>query len=184
VSYPTILSSFSFDFNYYPQNFNLFFSTGDMDTGYETKLLKRLHKYFNIFLTIAFLSGVGLTAKTIAVHLRSLTGAPDLSHIMMYVFVVLGVGQGAVGFQILDAFFIILAVFIAEHFKLAQKKFEVAIKKKSRDQIFSAIRFHQDVIGASEKFVELFGPLLCIRCIVTASVICLYSIQFLMVIIG
>jgi hypothetical protein len=155
-----------------------------MDPGYEAKLLNRLHKYFNVLLTIAFLSGVGLSMKTIVVHLKSEAGTSDFVHKILYVFQAYGFINGSVGFQILDAFFIILAVSIAEHFKLAQEKFEVAIKKKSRDKIFSAIGFHQDVIGASEKFVELFGPFLCIRCIVTATVICLYSIQFLMVIFG
>jgi hypothetical protein len=100
----------------------------------------------------------------------------------LYVIQCFGFFNGSVGFQILDTFFIILAVFIAEHFKLAQQKFEVAIKKKSRDKIFAAIGFHQDVIEASKKFVELFGPMLCVRCIVTATVICLYSFAFLMVI--
>jgi hypothetical protein len=153
-----------------------------MDPGYETKLLKRLHKYFNVFLSIAFLTGVGLSVKTIAMNLKSETRTSDFVHKILYVFQVFGFINGSVGFQILDVFFIILAVFIVEHFKLAQKQFEVAIKKKSRDKIFSAIGFHQDVIEASEKFVELFGPFLCIRCIVTATNICLYSIQFLMVI--
>jgi hypothetical protein len=152
-----------------------------MDPGYETKLLKRLHKYFNVFLSIAFLTGVGLSAKTIAVNLKSETRTSDFGHIILYVFQVFGFINGSVGFQILDVFFIILAVFIVEHFKLAQKQFEVAIKKKSRDKIFAAIGFHQDIIGASKKFVELFGPMLCIRCIVVASVISLYSVQFLMV---
>jgi hypothetical protein len=151
-----------------------------MDPGYEAKLLKRLHKYFKVFFTISFLSGVGLSVKLIVVNLKSETS--DFVHKILYVFQAYGFINGSVGFQILDIFFIILAVFIAEHFKLAQEKFEVAIKKKSRDKIFSAIGFHQDVIGASEKFVELFGPFLCIRCIVTVTVICLYSIQFLMVI--
>jgi hypothetical protein len=154
-----------------------------MDPGYETKLLKRLHMYFNVFLTIAFLSGVGLSAKTIAVNLKSEIRTSDFGHKILYVFQAFGFINGSVGFQILDTFFIILAVFIVEHFKLAQEKFEKAIKKKSRDKIFSAIEFHQDVIGASKKFVELFGPFLCIRCIVTATVICLYSFAFLMAII-
>jgi hypothetical protein len=153
-----------------------------MDSDYETKLLKRLQKYFKVLFTIAFLTGLGLSAKTIAVHLKSETGIPDLSYQIMYVFQVFGFINGAVGFQILDAFFIILAVFIVEHFKLAQKKFKVAIKNKSRDDIFLAIEFHQDVIRASEKFVELYGPFLCIRCIDTATIIGLYSFQFLMVI--
>jgi hypothetical protein len=118
-----------------------------------------------------------LSVKTIAVNLKSETF--DFVHKILYVFQAFGFIHGSVGFQI---FFIILAVSIAEHFKLSQEKFEVAIKKKSRDKIFSAIGFHQDVIGASEKFVGLFGPFLCIRCIVTATVICLYSIQFLMII--
>jgi hypothetical protein len=149
-----------------------------MDPGYETKLLNRLRKYFNVFLSIAFLSGVGLSAKTIAVHLKSETRTSNFGHKILYVFQVFGYFHGSLGFQILDVFFIILAVFIVEHFKVAQEKFEVAIKKKSRDKIFAAIEFHQDVIEASEKFVELFGPFLCIRCIVTATVICLYSFAF------